>query len=141
MRTSLLLLALALLFAAQPSLAQQRTHRSESDRIPARITYRIQGSFSTADDSVMPLPLSIMERLERQSALAGMTIEGTDAPRESGGRYEMRFVFSGMDAFHRWYLDEATQALLGDLQERSSSSSLDYVLQVRRSPNRGSSNE
>lgn len=134
MRTSLMALALALLLAVQPGLAQQRAHQSDSDRIPTRITFRVHGSFSAANDSTMPFPLSILERLEQQSSLAEMTIEGTDAVREAAGEYEMRFVFGGMDAFHHWYQDERTQALLSDLKERSRSSSLDYVLQVRRPP-------
>ncbi len=142
MRASIIACALTFAVALHPCLAQENAQPDDLQNPPSRITFVIHGDLRAPDGSESPLPLSIIEKLEQQPALAELHLKGPDAlPYEASGQYEVKFIFGGMQAFRQWYDNDQTRVLLQELKERSGRSMLDFALQVQRPPFGRASNE
>lgn len=143
MRAPVLLLSLVLCLNALPRVQVAIAQDGEEfiDAPTSRITFVVNGAIQAPEDAAYALPLSMLERLERQPALSQLHLRGSDArPYETSGKFEAWFLFDDMAAFRAWYEDEATQALLNELKERSGRSLLDFTMHIQR-PGSGSSLE
>lgn len=121
--------------ALNPALAQESTPPEEAKYI-SRIVYSISGGLEVSEAGNSQIPLSILERLEREPALNELQITGTEVLKsiayEGTSKYQASFIFEGMPSFREWYEDESTQDLLDDLKELSNRASLEYALHIRR---------
>ena len=118
----LLLAALVLPAQAQPADAvQPLTH----------VHFAVDAEFSSIspEGQPVPLPIALLEQLERQAALVDLKLM-------DGGqrlRMELRFYFDDLAAFATWYESDETRALFEDIQSNAIKQ-LVTALQMQREP-------
>lgn len=138
-RTLMVFLVVLLLGNAVPALAQQTEAVGafvEAQR--TSITFDMKGQISQEKTELPEFPLTIIERLVQEKALARLDIQ-SDSGRSSDLLYPftIRFTFTSMDAFTQWYTSQSTRQLLQDIRAEAT---FDIALAVQRDP-RASSRE
>ena len=119
---------------AVPALAQQTEAMGafvEAQRIS--ITFDVNGLISQERTDLPEFPLTIIERLVQEKALAQLDIQ-SDSRKSSMHivyPFTIRFVFTSMDAFTQWYTSESTRQLLQDIRAEAT---FDIALAVQRVP-------
>jgi len=138
--TSMVFLVMLLLGSAVPALAQQTEAVGtfiEAER--TSITFDIKGQIRQERTDIPEFPLTIIERLVQEKALAQLDIQSNSKKSSMHIVYPftIRFVFTSMDAFTQWYTSQSTRQLLQDIRAEAT---FDIALVVQRD-HRASSQE
>lgn len=112
MRTlTLSLTIIALCIWTLPAYAQQEAENS-ADKEESIVQMTMQSQIKNTA-SVPQLPLSIVQRLNDQSALTNLEVETNE--RET--QISARFSFGSLEAFGQWYKSTPTQEIIQMLNE------------------------
>lgn len=102
-----------------------------------RVSLMLEARLMAESEEIPVLPMNVLERLTDQEALATLNMHAQGPTTNARGpavvQVRAQFLFPSMERFRAWYEDQATQALLRELNA-ASPGALSLALNVHRNP-------
>lgn len=124
------LLILALAALPTTAVAQHAPPELEAPRRTTGVTVTVVGYLIPSASGALTLPAPLLQRLAGEGTLIAIDT----APVEGRIVVQVRFGFTDVAAFQRWYTDERTVRLLAEIKGATMGGSFETYLSVRPGP-------